>query len=44
MDTTVVIEAWTSVITPLGFVAALTLQAVLIGIALIIGWEMGKYK
>jgi len=44
MDTTIVIEAWTSVITPAGLLGGLFLQAIIVGLAIVIGHEMGKGK
>ena len=44
MDTTIVVEAWASGVTPIDFVAALCIQALLIGTAIAAGWAMGKSK
>ena len=44
MDTTIVIEAWTSVISPAGFMGALLLQSLIVAIAITIGYEFGKGK
>ena len=42
MDTTIVIEAWTSVISPIGFMWALLVQSIIVGIAIAVGFEFGK--
>ena len=42
MDTTIVIEAWTNLMTPVGFVAALLLEALIVGVAIGVGFAMGK--
>lgn len=44
MDTTIVIEAWTSVISPLGFIGALLLQSLIVGVAIGVGYDLGKRK
>ena len=42
MDTTIVVQAWTGAISLEGFVAALALQALIVGVAMAVGWTMGK--
>jgi len=44
MDTTIVIEAWTSIISPLGFMWALVMQSIIVGVAIAVGYEFGKRK
>jgi len=42
MDTTIVIEAWTSAITPMGLVFALMVQAAIVASIMVIGHALGK--